>query len=84
MNDTDEKLGITDVLVVKLSGTKSQILRHIYKLKEIYPQDRLNMSPILKNSADAGFHCFINILPNQEPVQRIQAEESTDERANQG
>jgi len=74
MNDTDEKIGITDILVVKLSGPKDQILRHLYKLKDIYTQDRLNMSPILKNSADNGFHCFINILPNQDAVQSIRAE----------
>jgi hypothetical protein len=68
----NEKVTFNAILVAKLSGPKSEVLKHIDKLKEIYTEDRLNISQLLKNEADGGHHCYVNIMV-----------ESTDDRANQ-
>ena len=57
---------IEDRLVVKLIGKDKHILRFISDLRNLYPANALNMSPILKNRDAKGFHCFINIIMEKE------------------
>jgi hypothetical protein len=63
MNEKEQfEYSFEDRLVIKLIGKLEAIQRHIILLKRIYPPERLNFSPILKNRGADGFHCFINIL----------------------
>ena len=57
---------IEDRLVVKLIGKDKYILRFISDLRTLYPANSMNMSPILKNRDAEGFHCFINIIMENE------------------
>ena len=63
--------GFHDRLVVKLLGRAEWITRFIYDVQKLYPAERMNFSPILKNKDADGYHCFINLImdkpsPNEE------------------
>jgi hypothetical protein len=49
-------------LVIKAIGELEQISAFIEDLRKIYPEHRMNFSPILRNNAAPGYHCFINLL----------------------
>jgi hypothetical protein len=49
-------------LVIKILGKYENIVQAISDLHKIYPKERMNFSPILKNKDQDGYHCFVNIL----------------------
>jgi hypothetical protein len=53
---------ISKRLVIKAIGEIDQITHFIEDMQKIYPEDRMNFSPILRNSDAPGYHCFINLL----------------------
>ena len=50
-------------LTYKVSGSFEQINESIEMLKETYKGKEIRFSAILKNSNDAGWHIYVNVLP---------------------
>jgi len=57
-------------LVIKMLGKYEHIIQAISDLHKIYPKDRMNFSPILKNKEQTGYHCFVNIFMDYEEIQQ--------------
>jgi len=57
-----EEIGISTIVVLKVSGKKSGVNKVLKKLPSIFPADRMKMSSIMKNANDDNVHVFVDIL----------------------
>ena len=56
-------------LTLKILGKHKNVIMAISELNRLYPKERMNFSPIMKNKEQhgQGYHCFVNIsLSTQE------------------
>jgi hypothetical protein len=70
----DERLDVTKMLIVKLQGPKNAVISFLHDLPKIISENKMNISPILKNSEDTNVHCFVNIVLDQSSTQSLQEE----------
>jgi hypothetical protein len=54
-------------LTLKILGKHENVIMAISELNRLYPKEKMNFSPIMKNKEQHGYHCFVNIsLSTQE------------------
>ena len=60
-----EKRNKAEITYKIIASSVERVASSVHLLRRFYGSENVNISPIMKNLGESGFHCFVNVLPSK-------------------